>query len=285
MPEASFPVEVVSGVPVVTAPREIDITNAAGLRAALLEAAGHGSRTLVVDMTRTRFCDSAGLHVLVSAHQRARADGSELLLVICTAAVLRTFALTGIDRLIPNFPNLDQALAPALPVSEQPARRAGCRARGPGNAGDPLMTSSTLLGTADVLLVQDDPGDVLLTREAFEDHHLGLQLHVVGDGEAAMRFLRRTDDFAGMARPALVLLDLNLPRRGGLEVLGELKADPGLRTIPVVVLTTSQAETDILRSYELHANAYVIKPFDAARFADAIRHIDDFFLTLVKRPQ
>jgi CheY-like chemotaxis protein len=88
-----------------------------------------------------------------------------------------------------------------------------------------------------------------------------------------------------MARPALVLLDLNLPRRSGLEVLGELKADPGLCTIPVVVLTTSQAETDILRSYELHANAYVIKPFDAARFADAIRHIDDFFLTLVKRPQ
>ena len=147
------------------------------------------------------------------------------------------------------------------------------------------MTSSALLGTADVLLVEDDPGDVLLTREAFEDHHLGLQLHVVGDGEAAMRFLRRTDDFAGMARPALVLLDLNLPRRGGLEVLGELKADPGLCTIPVVVLTTSQAETDILRCYELHANAYVIKPFDAARFADAIRHIDDFFLTLVKRPQ
>ena len=147
------------------------------------------------------------------------------------------------------------------------------------------MTSSALLGTADVLLVEDDPGDVLLTREAFADHHLGLQLHVVGDGEAAMRFLRRTDDFAGMARPALVLLDLNLPRRSGLEVLGELKADPGLCTIPVVVLTTSQAETDILRSYELHANAYVIKPFDAARFADAIRHIDDFFLTLVKRPQ
>ncbi len=148
------------------------------------------------------------------------------------------------------------------------------------------MTSSALLvGAADVLLVEDDPGDVLLTREAFEGHHLGLQLHVVGDGETAMRFLRRTDDFAGMARPALVLLDLNLPRRGGLEVLGELKADSVLRTIPVVVLTTSQAETDILRSYELHANAYVIKPFDAARFTDAIRHIDDFFLTLVKRPK
>jgi CheY-like chemotaxis protein len=147
------------------------------------------------------------------------------------------------------------------------------------------MTGSALLGAAEVLLVEDDPEDVLLTREAFEDHHLGLQLHVVGDGEAALRFLRRADDFAGMARPALVVLDLNLPRRSGLEVLGELKADPGLHTIPVVVLTTSQAQADILRSYELHANAYVIKPFDAARFADAIRQINDFFVTLVKHPQ
>jgi CheY-like chemotaxis protein len=100
-----------------------------------------------------------------------------------------------------------------------------------------------------------------------------------------MRFLRRTDDFADMPRPALVLLDLNLPRRSGLEVLGELKADPDLHTIPVVVLTTSQAQADILRSYELHANAYVIKPFDAAQFTDAIAQIDDFYLTLVKHPQ
>jgi CheY-like chemotaxis protein len=147
------------------------------------------------------------------------------------------------------------------------------------------MTSSALLAAADVLLVEDDPGDVLLTREAFEDHHLGLQLHVVGDGETAMRFLRRTDDFAGMPRPALVLLDLNLPRRSGLEVLDELKADPDLHTIPVVVLTTSQAQADILRSYQLHANAYIVKPFDADRFTGAIRHIDNFFLTLVKHPQ
>jgi two-component system response regulator len=147
------------------------------------------------------------------------------------------------------------------------------------------MTSPALPGTAEVLLVEDDPGDVLLTREAFQDHHLGLQLHVAGDGETAMRFLRRTDDFADMPRPALVLLDLNLPRRSGLEVLGELKADPDLHTIPVVVLTTSQAQADIFRSYELHANAYVIKPFDAAQFTDAIAQIDDFYLTLVKHPQ
>lgn len=146
------------------------------------------------------------------------------------------------------------------------------------------MTTS-VLGTADVLLVEDDPGDVLLTTDALEDCHLGLNLHVAGDGEEAMCFLRGTGEFAGMPRPALVLLDLNLPRRSGLEVLAELKADPGLRAIPVVVLTTSQAEADIVRSYELHANAYVIKPIDAAKFADAIKQIDEFFLNLMRRPQ
>jgi anti-anti-sigma factor len=118
MPEASFPVEVVGGVPVVTAPEEIDITNAAGLRAALLEAAAHGSGTLVADMAQTQFCDSAGLHVLVRAHKRARADGGQLLLVICAAAVLRIFAVTGIDHLIPTFPTLEQALAPAPAVPD-----------------------------------------------------------------------------------------------------------------------------------------------------------------------
>ena len=116
MPEDSFPVEVVSGVPVVTAPEEIDITNAAGLRAALLEAAAHQSGTLVADMTQTQFCDSSALNVLVRAHKRARAEGGELLLVICAAAVLRIFAVTGIDHLIPRFPNLEQALAPAPAV-------------------------------------------------------------------------------------------------------------------------------------------------------------------------
>jgi two-component system response regulator len=146
------------------------------------------------------------------------------------------------------------------------------------------MTTS-VLGTADVLLVEDDPGDVLLTTDTLEDCHLGLSLHEVSDGEEALHFLRRTGDFAAMPRPALVLLDLNLPRRGGLEVLADLKADPDLRAIPVVVLTTSQAEADIVRSYELHANAYVIKPIDAAKFADAIKQIDEFFLNLMRRPQ
>ena len=119
MPEASFPVEMAGGVAVVAAPEEIDITNAAGMRAALLQAAAYGNGTLVVDMSRTQFCDSAGLNVLVRAHKRAQADGGELLLVICGAAVLRIFAVTGIDHLIPNFSTLGQALAQtaALPGS------------------------------------------------------------------------------------------------------------------------------------------------------------------------
>ena len=111
MHDGRFPFEVVSGVPVVTAPEEIDITNAPELRSALLEAAAHGHGTLVVDMTRTRFCDSSGLHTLLAAHKRAQAEGGELLLVISAAPVLRVFALTGIDRMIPNFTTLDEALA------------------------------------------------------------------------------------------------------------------------------------------------------------------------------
>jgi len=122
MPEARFPVEVVSGVPVVTAPEEIDITNAAGLRAALLDAAARGSGTLAVDMAQTQFCDSAALNVLVRAHHRAQADGGELLLVIGGSAVLRILAVTGIGRLIPSFPSLEQALAaaPAVPDFTSP---------------------------------------------------------------------------------------------------------------------------------------------------------------------
>jgi CheY-like chemotaxis protein len=147
------------------------------------------------------------------------------------------------------------------------------------------VTGPGLPGAAEVLLVEDDPGDVLLTREAFAHNDLDVQLHVVGDGEEATRFLRRAGDFAGAPRPALVLLDLNLPRRGGLEVLADLKADCELRTIPVVVLTTSQAGQDILRSYQLHANAYIVKPFDADQFSDAIGQIDHFFLTLAAQPQ
>jgi CheY-like chemotaxis protein len=137
----------------------------------------------------------------------------------------------------------------------------------------------------DVLLVEDDPGDVLMTREAFEHYKIRNQLHVVTDGEQALQFLHRTGDYARAPRPGLILLDLNLPRRDGLEVLADLKADPGLRVIPVVILTTSQAEEDILRSYSLHANAYVSKPVDFEHFMDVIRQIDNFFLTVVELPR
>ena len=134
----------------------------------------------------------------------------------------------------------------------------------------------------DVLLVEDDPGDILMTREAFEQYKIRNVLHVVTDGEQALQYLRRTGDYAGAPRPGLILLDLNLPRLDGLEVLAELKADPVLKVIPVVILTTSQAQQDVLRSYALHANAYVSKPVDFERFVDVIRQIDNFFITVVK---
>ena len=117
------------------------------------------------------------------------------------------------------------------------------------------------LNVISVLLVEDDPGDVVLIREAFEDNKVHNTLHVVSDGVEAMAFLRNEGEHAAAPRPDLVLLDLNLPRMDGREVLAEVKADPDLRTIPVVVLTTSEAEEDVLRSYDLHANAYVTKPF------------------------
>ena len=137
----------------------------------------------------------------------------------------------------------------------------------------------------DVLLVEDDPGDVLMTREAFEHHKIRNKLHVVADGVEALQFLRREGEHADAPRPGLVLLDLNLPRMDGREVLAEIKSDESLRSIPVVVLTTSEAEEDILRSYDLHANAYVTKPVDFDRFIDVIRQIDDFFVTVVKLPR
>ena len=137
----------------------------------------------------------------------------------------------------------------------------------------------------EVLLVEDDPGDVLMTREAFEDNKVRNRLTVVSDGEEALAYLRREGQYADALRPDLILLDLNLPRRDGLEVLAELKADPELRVIPVVILTTSQADEDILRSYALHANAYVSKPVDFERFMDVIRQIDNFFVTVVELPR
>lgn len=146
------------------------------------------------------------------------------------------------------------------------------------------MTQHGGLEIIDVLLVEDDPGDVLMTREAFEHYQIRGNLHVVGDGEQALHFLRKTEGYADVPTPGLILLDLNLPRRNGLEVLAELKSDSQLLPIPVVILTTSQAQEDIVRSYALHANAYISKPVDFDRFIGVIGQIDDFFLTLVKLP-
>jgi CheY-like chemotaxis protein len=146
------------------------------------------------------------------------------------------------------------------------------------------MTECGEYEVVDVLLVEDDQGDILMTREAFEHYKIRNKLHVVTDGDQALHFLRRDGEYADAPRPGLILLDLNLPRRDGLEVLAELKEDPELRVIPVVILTTSQAEEDILRSYSLHANAYVSKPVDFERFIEVIRQIDSFFVTVVKLP-
>ncbi len=136
----------------------------------------------------------------------------------------------------------------------------------------------------EVLLVEDDPGDVLMTQEAFEEHKVRNNLAVVNDGSEAIAYMRREGQYADAPRPDLVLLDLNLPRRDGREVLAEIKNDPDLRQIPVVVLTTSQADEDIVRSYQLHANAYVTKPVDFERFITVVRQIDEFFVTVVKLP-
>lgn len=137
----------------------------------------------------------------------------------------------------------------------------------------------------EVLLVEDDPGDVLMTREAFEDYKVHNNLHVVHDGVQALAFLRKEGEYADVPTPDLVLLDLNLPLRDGREVLAEVKADERLRRIPVVVLTTSEAEEDVLRSYDLHANAYVAKPVDFERFVEVVRRIDEFFVSVVRLPK
>lgn len=136
----------------------------------------------------------------------------------------------------------------------------------------------------DLLLVEDDPGDAMMTREALSEAKVLHQLHVVDNGEAAISFLRQEDPYAHAPRPDLIFLDLNLPRVDGREVLAFVKGDPSLRRIPLVILTTSDSEDDIAHSYDLHANAYVTKPVDFASFLDAVRQVDDFFLTVAKLP-
>jgi two-component system response regulator len=135
-----------------------------------------------------------------------------------------------------------------------------------------------------VLLVEDDPGDVMLILEAFADNKVGNVLSVVSDGVEAMRFVRREGEYADRERPDLVVLDLNLPRKSGSEVLAEIKGDPDLSTIPVVVLTTSESEEDVMRSYRQHANAYITKPVDFDRLREIVHQIDDFFIGIVRLP-
>lgn len=136
----------------------------------------------------------------------------------------------------------------------------------------------------EILLVEDNPGDVRLTREALKEGKVLNHLHVVEDGEDAVRFLRREGEFDGAVRPDLVLLDLNLPRKSGHEVLEEIKSDTDLRRIPVVVLTSSEAETDIARSYDRYANAYITKPVDLDQFISVVRSVEDFWLEVVRLP-
>jgi chemotaxis family two-component system response regulator Rcp1 len=137
----------------------------------------------------------------------------------------------------------------------------------------------------EVLLVEDSPGDVRLTQEAFKDAKVHLNLHVATDGAKAMAFLQREGEHANAPRPDLILLDLNLPKKDGREVLAEIKESPTLKSIPVVVLTTSSSEADILRSYELHANCYITKPVGLEGFLTVVRSIDNFWLSVVKLPR
>jgi CheY-like chemotaxis protein len=136
----------------------------------------------------------------------------------------------------------------------------------------------------EILLIEDDPGDELITREALEHNKFQNRLHVAHDGEEGLNFLYRRAGFEDAPRPDLILLDLNLPKYDGRQLLEQVKSDADLARIPVVVLTTSSAEEDILRSYKLHANAYVAKPVDLDQFISAVRQIDEFFLQVVRLP-
>lgn len=141
-----------------------------------------------------------------------------------------------------------------------------------------------LVKPVDILLVEDNPGDVDLARDALENSKIKNNLFVVSDGEAAMAFLRKAEGYTHVPRPGLVLLDLNLPRKDGREVLSEIKSDGSLKRIPVVVLTTSRDEEDILKSYNLHANCYITKPIDLSQFLKVVRSIEDFWLSIVVLP-
>ncbi|OGV73191.1 MAG: response regulator [Lentisphaerae bacterium RIFOXYB12_FULL_65_16] len=146
------------------------------------------------------------------------------------------------------------------------------------------MSNGTSIHPIEILLIEDSPADVRLTREALREEKLYNNLHVVTDGEEALAFLRREGKHARAPRPDLILLDLNLPRKSGREVLEEIKQDEELRCIPVVVLTISAAEKDIVSAYNLHANCYITKPIDLEQFSKVVKSIREFWLTIVKLP-
>jgi two-component system, chemotaxis family, response regulator Rcp1 len=150
--------------------------------------------------------------------------------------------------------------------------------------GDNFMANNKLVKPIGILLVEDNPGDADLAREALDGSKFNNDLHVVDDGEKAMAFLRREGPYADMPRPDLILLDLNLPRKDGRQVLAEIKADDYLRRIPVVILTTSKAEEDVIKSYNLHANCYITKPIDLNQFLNVVRAIEDFWMSIVVLP-
>lgn len=141
------------------------------------------------------------------------------------------------------------------------------------------------LKLVEILLIEDNPGDVRLTQEALKDGKVKNNLHVAYDGEEATDFLFQRNQYKNAPRPDLILLDLNLPKKNGKEVLAEIKADKNLKGIPVIILTISKAEEDIIRSYDLHANCYLIKPIDLNKFFEVVKSIEDFWLTLVKLPR
>ena len=146
------------------------------------------------------------------------------------------------------------------------------------------LNANGIDGTLEILLVEDNPADARLTREVFEGGRLSTHLNVVSDGEQALAFLRREGIYESAPRPKLVLLDLNLPRKDGREVLEELKGDPALCRIPVIVLTTSAAQTDIMRAYELQANCFITKPLDLDEYFAVVRSIEDFWLATARLP-
>ena len=147
------------------------------------------------------------------------------------------------------------------------------------------MTSQKTVTPIQILLVEDNPGDVRLTKESLKDAKVLNRLHVVRDGEEALDFLRRQGEHTRAVRPDLILLDLNLPKKNGREVLAEIKDNPDLRRIPVVILTVSKAEEDIIKTYDLHANCYIAKPVDLDQFLAVIKAIEEFWLAVVKLPR